>query len=108
MCVKTQQRAQQPLSARDAVEPTASFSIDKLKVYEAMAGSLNVEEIALITIWGRENVQNGSIGLIVILIFTIYFVRHKVLLISMTRFAFFRFHRLTCRRLLLQFVESLQ
>ena len=75
MCVKTEQRAQQHLSTRE------HFSINQFKVYEAMAGSWNVEEAALIAIWDQENVQSGSIGLIVVLIFTIYFVWHKVLLI---------------------------
>ena len=44
------------------------FNIDQFKGYKVdtilMGGSWNVEEIALITNWGQENIQSWSIGLI--------------------------------------------
>ena len=52
MCLKTEQRAQQNLFARER------FNIDQFKGYKAdtilMAGSWNVEETALIANWGQE------------------------------------------------------
>ena len=66
-----------------------------------MASSCNVEETAVIANWGQENVQSWLIGLMYCSNFTVYFVWHEALT---TRFAFFKFHTLTCWHPLLQFV----